>query len=239
MPTQTVESFSISFHPTLKEWKQYKQIFLDRILESYNKSKYIIATEHGNQNYPTHYQINITLSKARRADSFRNQFNKYVTHDMEFEHPKIALKIVPITRDVDFQKGYCLKECHNLENVISNLSEETLLEFSKYYTSAKLKKKTKLDRTRLNQRNIHILFETYYKENNPNWIEQEVPRKKVISYLAKMSQEGYYLGSILTSNKVSITIDYIHHHMNNNTEIFIKQKDDEEIERKKIYSQFI
>ncbi len=170
MPTKSSNQYSITFRPDpTEEWGKYRETFLTRFQEKYSKSQYIIGQEKGSSKYINHYQISVVMEKEVRADSYRRTFNKWITYDMEFKHPKVAIKIVPVTARHAYQKGYCIKESPTLDNVISNLKEDELLEYYQIWKTEDSQKKVKCDKYRVNRRNIHVLFETYYKSKNQNW----------------------------------------------------------------------
>ncbi len=49
MPTKSAECFSISFHPTIEEWQECKELFKKNFLQLYRNDKYILTPEKGNK----------------------------------------------------------------------------------------------------------------------------------------------------------------------------------------------
>ncbi len=100
MPCLSALCYSVSFHPQIKEWNDYKETFLNNFKLFCKKYKYIISTEKGSQNYYTHYQGFIELNKEKRSDAFKKSaFNKLLKN-IELSYPNTALKLTSIIRDV-------------------------------------------------------------------------------------------------------------------------------------------
>ncbi len=229
MPCKSSESYSISFHPSIDEFTEYKSSFQKNFVEYFKDYNYILVPEKGKQTYKNHFQIWVGFRSEKRADSFRKSFQNKVMKGIEVNYLKTALKITPITRDVKLCQGYCLKELETgkFSSVISNFDENELLEYQEYYKKYQENKSFKGDRTRVNRSNIKEIFLKYFRIKYKKVMLIDVDRLEIIKILSEMDDDGYWLGSIVTGRELSKIIDYLHMSVNNKTLQYYIQRDSE------------
>ncbi len=228
MPSKKSQAYSVSYHPTIDEFTDTKSTFIKNFKEYFKKPvEYILTPEKGKQNYVNHYQGWIGFKEEKRADTFRKSFNTKVMINIEVAYLKTALKIVPITRDVKLCQGYCLKELETgkFSSVISNLTEEKLLECQEYYKEFQENKSFKGDKTRVNRTNIKHIFLKYFYTTHKKPFLMDIERPEITKTLAQMDDNGYWLGSIVTGRELSKIIDYLHHSVNNKTLDYYNKRD--------------
>lgn len=235
MPCKSSVAYSVSFHPSIDEYREYETLFKDQFVKTFRSDRYILTKEKGKREFFTHYQGVIEFDKEKRADTFRNTFHKKVMASVEVDNLKIALKITPITRDINMCRGYCLKEIpvNNMNFVESNYDLKRLLEFQAYYKEYQKSKLLAGDTVRVSKRNIHIIFKRYYEQNQDKYRERllhrkTVDRKTVIKILSDMTNDGYWIGNILLSRELSKTIDFLWKFINNKIFEFIADNDGEQ-----------
>ncbi len=223
MPCKSSTCYSVSYHPNMDEFQETKALFKKQFAQHYSKDEYILVPEKGSNQYHNHYQGFIKFTNEKRADAVRKSFNTQVMKDIEVSDIKIALKITPITRDVKLCQGYCLKELKDgyLNDVISNFGENVLVEGQEYYKNIQKTKKTKIDKNRINKRNIHLIFKRFYEANEEKYGKKEIlvelPITTIIKVLADMIEDGYWMGAIALSPDFHHTVDYLHSIINGKT----------------------
>ncbi len=219
MPNIQSEAFTISYHPEMGEFIESKQLFVRQLEQAFKKDKYLIVEEKGNSKYVTHFQGLVKCTKTRRSDSFRRSFFNLVLKDIELSCPKIAVKLVPVTRDFKCALGYPLKELKGKvdnDNVITNFDIPELLEAQEYYKTLKIKKRMAGDKIRVNTRNLHVICKKYFEAHKDSYDtgtqvngKLKISRGKVIRLLADMTDEGYWIGNIVTDRRINSRIDFV------------------------------
>ncbi len=218
MPSVQAQCYSISFHPIMSEWIQYKDLFLKQFEMKCKTYKVILVKEKGSKDVFTHYQGFIDCQKEVRADTLRISFHKMVLKDMEIGFPKVALKITPVTRDVKYCQGYTLKETNDaLTSVVkSDYSDDELVSFKDYHAGEVYKKNVHKDKFRVNLRNLPEIFKRYCEANDLTVRTFE----EVASTIGKMGQEDYYMMPIILAKNYKRIVSYLKFYMNDDLERF-------------------
>ncbi len=220
MPSVQAQCYSISFHPIMSEWIQYKDLFLKQFEMKCKTYKVILVKEKGSKDVFTHYQGFIDCQKEVRADTLRISFHKMVLKDMEIGFPKVALKITPVTRDVKYCQGYTLKETNDeMTSVVkSDYSDDELVSFKDYHAGEVYKKNVHKDKFRVNLRNLSEIFKRYCECND--LIVEEYDNERVASIIGKMGKEDYYVMPIVLAKNFDHIVQYLKHYMNDTLELF-------------------
>ncbi len=209
MPSTTSLCYSISFHPSIEEWGEYKQAFLTNFKKKYKK--YIIVPEKGNKNYYSHYQAFVEFDKECRADTVRKSAYNILLKDIEISYPRIALKLTPITRDVKCCQGYTLKETdEEMKNVISTYDSKYLVECKNYYLDSVNIKRVGKDKQRLTLKNLPEIFRVFVEVNKVTLKTV----KDVDGVFAQMGIEDYYVLPILLRRDYRIIREYLLSYVN-------------------------
>lgn len=219
MPSKNSSCYSITFRPTYEEYRKYNEQFCDNIQRKFNKAKFILSHEKGNNEEYNHIQGFIEFSKDKRADTLRKQFNKFIIKDMDISYPKVALKVSPISRDVKLCQGYTLKEQSiDLPKTIHNYEVDYLLECRQYYLNLSNEKKAKVDKIKVNIRSYPEVFNNYVLANMDKFVGilyDEAPPKfmptglQVAKITGLMGQDGYYVLPLMISRDFDKMCDYI------------------------------
>lgn len=218
MPTASSTCFSITFRPTFDEFNKYNEEFLDRIQKNYDK--YIFCYEKGTGEQVNHLQGFIEFNKEKVANNFRKEFDKKIMKNFDISHPKVALKISPIKRDVNTVMGYVLKEQTDLSSILQQgFNNEQLEKLQQDYKACVLEKKMKSDKHRISLRNIHIIMEDYIKNKYPDLTELD--ESMVRKILGQMGNDGYCLLP-LTQRGFSHTVRYLTAYFNTGLEDYFK-----------------
>ncbi len=210
MPTKSSQYYNFTFRPSLIEYQKYHDDFIKGFKGKFGKEKYLISKEKGSGDIENHLQGFIELNKEKRADTFRNSFNKIIGN-MDLSYPKVALKITPIVRDVAVCQGYILKEIQadEIEDFISGdfptllhkgYDVEYLLKVYKDYNELNNRKKLIIDKVRVNARNMYVVYNNYL-DMNADKIKQYgycLSKTKDVEFIIKrMIQDGYYCFDLL------------------------------------------
>jgi len=151
------------------------------------------------------------LGKDIRADSFRKTCYNALLEGIELSFPRTALKITPITRDVKACQGYVLKETpESLAGIEAHTyTQAELEEFKEYYLKAKASKNVNLDKIRVSNKNLNIVFRNYVKHKN---IEIR-NSTNVLRALVDMEQDNYYMMPFLhlSTDKLKDLLNYLFH----------------------------
>lgn len=218
MPTASSTCFSITFRPTFDEFNKYHEDFMDKIEKNYDK--YIFCYEKGSGDEINHLQGFMEFNKEKVANNFRKEFDRKIMKDFNIGHPKVALKITPIKRDVNVCIGYVLKEQSDLSTILQcGFDNETLQKLQKDYLEVMKEKKMKSDKQRISLRNIHVLMEEYIKIKQIDIVEIE--EKDVRRILGLMGNDGYCLLP-LTQRGFSHTVRYLTAYFNTGLEDYFK-----------------
>ncbi len=233
MPCTNSNAYSVSFHPSIDEFRECKVLFLKQFKLLYQDiPEYILTPEKGNADYFTHYQGFIVFEKERRSSDVRKQFMNKVLKDIEIDCIKIALKITPITRDVMMCRGYPLKELVSLHDTNTNLTDKVLLEAQLYYLKFKNEKKMRGDKIKVNNRNLGVIFMKYYtnhldgaKQKEKDFLKQKkYTPADVMLVLSNMDRDGYYISNILMGKNIDVTVEYLTAKLNDDVNTFIRSR---------------
>ncbi len=206
MPTKTSQYYNFTFRPTLSEYNQYQAEFIFQFLLKFIKHKYLISHEKGTGDVFNHLQGFIELDTPKRADTFRKSFEKIIKK-MVISHPKVALVITPIIRDVSICQGYILKELQADEVsgefptlINKGYSIEYLLKVDSEYKELNNRKKTIVDKVRVNARNMYVVYNNYLEMNKAKIKKYgyDLSKSKDVEFVIKrMIQDGYYCFDLL------------------------------------------
>ncbi len=206
MPTKTSQYYNFTFRPTLSEYNQYQAEFIFQFMLMFVKQKYLISKERGSGDVENHLQGFIELDKPKRADTFRKSFEKIIKK-MVISHPKVALKITPIIRDVSICQGYILKELQADEVsgefptlINKGYSIEYLLKVDSDYKQLNNRKKAIVDKVRVNARNMYVVYNNYVEMNKAKIKKYgyDLSKSKDVEFVIKrMIQDGYYCFDLL------------------------------------------
>lgn len=210
MPTASSDAYSITFRPTIDEFMDYHSDFMDRVASAYPKAKYILSYEKAGGDSPNHIQGFIHLERNIRADSFRRSFSSKITSDMVIAHPDIAIKLNPITRDVETCIGYTLKEQKDLSEVrYRGYEEHYLLQCKEVYRVKTADKRSKMDKVKVNMRCLPEVVKRYFDVHYDKLsIEHGLSKREtldsvdVYKVLCSMGQDDYYMMPIILSKDI-------------------------------------
>ncbi len=225
MPCKSSTAYSVSYHPTIEEYHNSKKEFINRFTEWFvEPTKYILTTENGKQNYQNHLQGFVQFKEEKLASNFRRSFHTRVMKEIEVNDLKIALKIVPITRDVKLCKGYALKEkkLGQFDAVISNFDEKELLEYQSYYLEHQENKAMKGDKVSVNNRNLFKVYEKFHNlKYGPKKPLIDIGRDEIIKGLTEMAYEGYWIANIFNRRDITNIINKLWYYMNRKLDEYI------------------
>lgn len=216
-------SYSITYRPYMVEFQRTKDMFLKSFVKKFGKDKYIVAPEKANSDDFNHFQIYLRFDKLRRQDTIKKSLLR-VIQKFELTNEKVALKVNGISRDENFSIGYVLKEHKTFDNLyINGITQEELDKAKAYYLEETKKNKIKKDRITINKRNFLDKFKNYIQFNQLKVeIKDKVimnvrfndARDSIISIIAKMAKEDYYLMDI-TANQFRGIVDYLNAYYTN------------------------
>lgn len=221
MPTKKSDLFSITFRPTYEEFTKYSDLLMIRIKENY--SKYVLTKEKGKGSVVNHYQMFITTLKEVRADNFRNTFKKKIMKDIILQNYNVALKIKPVITNKSSVVGYSLKEYNGIDekNVIyKGYTLDNLLSLQDEYKELSKTNKIRIDRCRINIKNLPNLTQNYYQLHKDNYDIDTIDGFQLLftetdikTILNDMANDGYYLLPIFTNRKIlsdllNYTVDF-------------------------------
>lgn len=217
MPTASSNVYSITFRPTIDEFMDYHSDFMDRVASAYPKAKYVLSYEKAGGDSANHIQGFIHIERNVRADSFRRSFQTKVIGDMVIAHPDVAVKLNPITRDVESCIGYTLKEQKDLSGVVyKGYEEHYLLECKEVYRVKSADKRVKMDKVKVNMRCLPEIVkrycDVYYdKLSSKHGLSKrdQMDSFDVYKVLCAMGQDDYYMMPIILSKDIDKVCLYL------------------------------
>lgn len=215
MPSPSSQCYSVSFHPTLDEWEECKTVFLDNFKKHYRKFSTILVKEKGNKNFFNHYQGFIDFNVDKRKDTVLKSAFNGLLKGIDISYPKVALKLTPITRDVQCCKGYTLKETDDEMSSIAftDYALSSLIDDKRYYLSQLKTKRVGKDKQRLNLRNLPEIFKNFYEVNKEKYSScldtGEWGMDDVYLVLTDMGLEDYYVLPLLLRKDLPKIIKYL------------------------------
>ncbi len=198
--------YSLTIRPTLVKFEELRvgkpgYSALEKWIAQ-NCSRFLISLEKDN-----HYQIGMTVKGSMRKDSIKRALltilKKFISLD-EVEC-KIAL-MLKNHRDWKGLVGYCAKE--NDPIIRYGITDDELADSIIYYSKLVHEKQFKMDRFKVKNNNIGVLFEKYYEANKKKYV-LETCDERVVCCLADMDYEGYYISNILVGRNLYTTIKYL------------------------------
>ncbi len=232
MPCQSSTAYNISFSPDIDEFHEYRQEFTDRFISHFSNDEYILVPEKGKKcNYYTHLQGWIGYKgKEHRADAMRKSFHTKIMKNIEVSYLKTALKLTPITRDVKLCQGYVLKECKrgDFKDVVSNLTEEKLLDCQEYYRVFQENKQFMGDKVRVNNRNLFQIYKKYFDTKyGPKKPLIKIGREEITKGLTDMAYDGYWIAHFFERRVITGIINKLWYYMNNELNQYCNALDSE------------
>lgn len=194
---------SITFRPTYEEFVKYKSTFLENFVKKWKKHDYLIVPESANQDTANHYQI--FLDSDARPDSIKRTLRITILKGIELTNFKIAVKVKKIKTNYHGVIGYCMKEQLDCSKITTNMNHTLLLQYRDDYLKLSAEKRMKVDKVRVNIRNLPDIFCSYVKSNHDRLLDDNIVGNGKFNYrdhdvkviFLDMLQNGYAMLPVL------------------------------------------